>query len=96
MTEQAQLAELISRFQSGTPEIREAMLRVGSSADKPLPGTIRQAAEIGGCNPRTIQRYATKGLLHPIRISPRRVRYDLREVERLFTAGVDAVGSTRK
>lgn len=69
----------------------EAILRAARGADRPRPGTKRQAAEIGQCHPRTLDRYARAGLLHPIKISARRVRYDLNEVERLFTRGAAAV-----
>ena len=43
--------------------------------------TIRKAAEILDCHPRTVERYARKGLLSQIRHSPRKIRYDLAEVE---------------
>jgi len=89
MNQQAQLIEAVL---TAPDERREAIIDACRGATRPRPGTVRQAAEIGQCNPRTIQRYATLGLLQPIRISPRRVRYDLREVERLFTLGAAAVG----
>ena len=54
---------------------------------KPRPGTIRQAAEILDVHPVTIRRYAKAGLLTPIRITCRKVRYDLNEVEELGNLG---------
>lgn len=84
-------ARLIDAVIQAPPERREAILAAALGATKPRPGTIQQAAQIGGCNPRTVQRYADRGLLHPIRITARRVRYDLGEVERLFLHGADAV-----
>jgi hypothetical protein len=85
-------AQLIETVLQAPPERQAAIIAAAAGGTpKARPGTIRQAAEIGACNPRTIQRYADQGLLHPIRISPRRVRFDLNEVERLFTMGADAV-----
>ena len=89
MTQQAQLIEAVLQ---APPERRDAILRAAVGTDRPRPGTKRQAAEIGQCHPRTLDRYARVGLLHPIKISPRRVRFDLNEVERLFTHGAGAVG----
>lgn len=55
---------------------------------KARPGTIRQAAEILDVHPVTIRRYAQAGLLTPIRITARKVRYDLNEVELLSMIGI--------
>lgn len=84
MTTKDKLIELMA---SVLDNQREANVPV---PPKVRPGTIRQAAEIGCCHPRTIARYGEKGLLHPIRISARCVRYDLNEVDRLFTNGAEA------
>jgi hypothetical protein len=84
-------AKLIDAVMTAPPDRRDAILAAALGSEKPRPGTIRQAAEIGGCNARTIQRYADRGLLHAIKITPRRVRWDLNEVERLFTRGADAM-----
>lgn len=54
---------------------------------KPRPGTIKQAAEILEVHPVTVRRYAQAGLLTPIRITARKVRYDLNEVEELARTG---------
>ncbi len=85
MNEQAQLIEAVL---SAPPERRDAILQAARGANRPRPGTIRQAAEILNVHPRTVQRYADAGLLHAIRITPRRIRYDLNEVEGLATRGV--------
>jgi excisionase family DNA binding protein len=61
------------------------------AAHRPRPGTVKQAAEILGCNPRTVQRYERAGQLQAIRISPRCIRFDLRQVERLAEQGAAAV-----
>lgn len=47
----------------------------------------RAAAEILDCHPKSVFRYARRGLLHPIRRSPRALRWRKSEVERLATEG---------
>ncbi len=84
MTAQAQLIEAIL---STPPERYGAILAAARGADRPRPGTVKQAAEILGCNPRTVQRYERRGQLKAIRVSSRMVRYDLRQVERLAEQG---------
>ena len=84
MTAQAQLIEAIL---STPPERYGAILSAARGSDRPRPGTVKQAAEILGCNPRTIQRYEREGKLKAIRVSSRMVRYDLRQVERLAEQG---------
>lgn len=56
---------------------------------KPRPGTIKEAARILDVHPVTVRRYAKAGLLSPIRLSARKVRYNLNEVEHLAQAGND-------
>ena len=73
-----------------SPEQAETILknlRTSSQDCKPRPGTIKQAAEILEVHPVTIRRYAQAGLLSPIRITCRKVRYDLNEVEQLAESG---------
>ena len=60
---------------SGTPKMRPRM------------GSLRQAAEIMQVHPRTLARYAQRGLLHAVKYSCRRVRFDLNEVERFAREG---------
>jgi len=62
-------------------------LRTPKSSRKPRPGTIKQAAAILDVHPVTVRRYAQAGLLTPIRITVRKVRYDLNEVENLALSG---------
>ncbi len=88
MTNKARLIEIVMM----APDDRsEAIVAAAQGTTKPRPCNIKMAAEVGGCNRRTIQRYAQQGLLTPIRISARRVRYDLNQVEQLFTRGAVAV-----
>ena len=87
--EAEQMAKVIHAYQHGTAECRRAMMEASrESPGRRRMGTVRDAAQIGQCHPRTLARYAKKGLLRPAHISPRCVRWDLDEVERLFTQGV--------
>lgn len=51
--------------------------------------TVRRAAELLDCHPRTVERYAAKGLLTQVRFSPRKIRYDLDEVEAFARNGME-------
>lgn len=62
-------------------------LKTTGAGSKPRPGTIKQAAAILDVHPVTVRRYAQAGLLNPIRITKRKVRYDLNEVEKLALDG---------
>lgn len=85
MTLQAQLIEAVL---SAPSERQAAIFAAAKGADRPRPGTVKQAAAILNCNPRTVQRYERNGKLQAIRVSARLVRYDLRQVERLAEQGV--------
>lgn len=52
--------------------------------------TARKAAETLGCHPKTVERYAKRGLLTVIRFSARKLRYDLDELEAFASDGLDA------
>lgn len=87
--------KLIALVLAATPDKHAAILRAATAdPGKVKLGNIREAAEIGGVNPRTIERYAKKGLLTARRVSPRLVRYDLGEVERLFSQGASTHAAT--
>ncbi len=83
----AYLAVVLAAYDD--PDRRAAVLLAAQAerSVKPRPGSINEAARLLGCHPKTVQRYVTQGLLHQIRISARRVRYDLNEVEALATRG---------
>ncbi len=83
-------AQVIEAVLQAPPERLAAIVKAARGEEKPRPGTIRQAAAVLECHPATITRYVNKGLLHQMRITQRRVRYDLNEVERLALRG--AVG----
>lgn len=84
-------ATLIQAVLDAPPERAEAIIKAARGEEKPRPGTIKQAAEILGCCPTSVMRYAKRGLLHPARITKRKVRYDLNEVERLAACGAEGV-----
>lgn len=63
-------------------------LTMANTVKPPRPGTITEAAKILSVHEATIRRYAKAGLLTPIRITARKVYYDLNEVETLATSGV--------
>ena len=82
----AYLAAILAAYED--PVRRAAVLRAAQEkAVKPRPVGIREVARVLGCHPKTVQRYVKQQLLHPIRITSRRVRYDLNEVESLATRG---------
>ena len=51
-------------------------------------GTVKQAAHILGCHPRTVYRYVSRGELHVIRHSARKLRFDLDEEESFANQGM--------
>jgi uncharacterized protein YfaA (DUF2138 family) len=65
----------------------EKQLKASASGKKTRPGTIKEAAKILDVHPVTVRRYAQAGLLTPIRITSRKVRYDLNEVQKLAESG---------
>jgi hypothetical protein len=75
-----------------TPELVE---RIVQACTQPRPrrrlGTKHDAAAILGCHAESVKRYARRGLLHPVRITARRVRYDLDEVIRFADHGANSV-----
>ena len=70
--------------------IEDVLNALKRNPDKRRLGTVRAAAEILSCHPRTVHRYARRGLLHPVKITCRRIRFDLNEVERLASEGAAA------
>lgn len=80
---------IISAVLTAPPDRLDRIFRACTTRpDRRRLGTVRQAAAILDCHPRTVQRYARRGMLNPIRITCRRVRFDLAQVERLATEGV--------
>lgn len=82
------IKNLLSMDETVLPEEEMFILDlIGTAKRKPRPGTIEEAAEILGVHTGTIRRYAKAGLLTPIRITSRKVRYDLNAVEELAHSG---------
>lgn len=52
-----------------------------------------EAAGILGCHPKTLYRYARKGLLHPVHHSARKVRFDRQEIEDFGSHGIENAGA---
>jgi len=83
---------LVESDASITPEHRREIIKVCSrdpSRRRKRLGTAREVSVLLGCCSRTVERYARQGLLKPIRYSPRKIRYDMDEVERLVEQGID-------
>jgi len=51
--------------------------------------TASQAADILGVHKKTLERYAKRELLNPIRYSKRKIRYDAEEIEDFAVNGVE-------
>lgn len=77
-------------------KVIEQKLKTSESMEKARPGTIKEAAKILDVHPVTIRRYAQAGLLTPIRITCRKVRYDLNEIEKLASLGAGHNNYPRK
>jgi len=92
MSPQSELAKLA--VSALAPAERVALFReFADAAPRRRLGTRRDAAAILGVHPGSIQRYERRGVLSAIRVSARRVRFDLDAVERLAnygTAGQEA------
>ncbi len=72
------------------PDVTRAIIRAARGDKPPADSTIktREAAALLDVHPKSVLRYARKGLLHPIRRSPRALRWRKSEVEHLATRGM--------
>ena len=82
------ISDLLKLDSSVSPGRRKAILRLCKQppSTNQKPGrmlTARQAAEILGCCPRSVHRYARRGLLTPCRRSARSIRFRENEVQAL-------------
>lgn len=84
-------AGLIEAVLSAPADRQAAILAAAQGNDRPRPGTITEAAAILGCCKRSVERYARQGLLSQIRITPRKIRYNLNDVQRLAERGAAGV-----
>lgn len=82
----AQLIELILQ----APEERHAaIILAAKGGDVIRPGTAREAAAVLGyeCT-KSVYRMVARGEIKPIRLSPRRIRFDLNACKRLAEQGI--------
>jgi len=66
-------------------------IKAACSGAVPRPGpkvTAQRAAEVLGVHVKTLGRYARAGRLHAIRLSRRKIRYSLAEVEQFAATGM--------
>ncbi|MFC1762223.1 helix-turn-helix transcriptional regulator [Planctomycetota bacterium] len=59
--------------------------------EKPKLITTKQAAKVLDVSTVTLRKYEKQGLLHPIRYTRRRIRWDLNEVEAFRDRGLQEV-----
>ncbi len=86
------ISTLLRSDSTVSPEDRRLILqtcRRGVTRRKRLC-TAKQAADLLACHVKTVYRYSERGLLHPIRYSARKVRFDLDEIERFVAGGIEA------
>lgn len=89
MSAQSELARLA--LAALAPSERAALFKqFAVEAPRRRLGTRRDAAAILGIHPGSIQRYTKRGLVEPIWITCRRVRFDLDQVEKLANYGAAA------
>ena len=78
------------RAVGANPEDARAILGAATKADKEPADRLlltRDSAAILECHPKTVFRYARRGLLHPVRRSARCIRWRESEVRRLAFEG---------
>jgi hypothetical protein len=82
------------RVSSATDEQLKQVAAIFSGKPKrrTLITTPQACAILDNCHPITLQRYEKRGLLHPIRFSKRKKRFDLDEVETLASNGANITG----
>ena len=70
-------------------EAREIMRAATGASKTPADKLLRtrDTAAILECHPKTVLRYARRGLLHPVRRTPRCIRWRESEVIRLANGG---------
>jgi hypothetical protein len=92
------IIEAMVKSDPTVPEQLKAFLAARDQEGAPRanvrPITTQQSCEIIKVHPVTLRRYAKLGLLHPIRHTARRIRWDRNEIERFACEGV-ATENTR-
>ncbi len=81
------ISAILSADSSCPEEHQKKIIRFCKGINKPSRnmGTVKDAARILQCHVKTVHKYAARGLLHPTRITKRKIRYDLDEVMNLLT-----------
>ncbi len=76
-----------------TPEQRDKIAEAINPEPKKKPrlGTTKEAARILGVSTVTLRKYERLGLLHPVRYTRRRIRWDLNEIENFRDQGLQVV-----
>lgn len=72
-TDPERIQRIIAAAQGGATETAEAYLKT------------REVAVALDCHPKSVFRYASRGLLHPVRRSKRSIRWRKSEVDQLAT-----------
>jgi len=80
-------AEIIAAVLAAPPDRLPAILAAASGGNRKQPIIGTEAASILGVCRKTLRRYERLGVLTAIRVSPRKIRYDRRQVEELATSG---------
>ncbi len=85
------LPDRIIRFLQAPPAIQAKIDRLldGEDPEAPTPKPIstRKAAELLSVHKKTLWRWEKRGILHPARISKRKILFDLSEISELLRKG---------
>jgi hypothetical protein len=72
-------------FSDTTPEEKKRILSAIKPAPAPLEtGDRKQVSKIFGVHPGSLKRWEKAGKLHPIKITARTLRYDMREIRAIL------------
>jgi predicted DNA-binding transcriptional regulator AlpA len=79
--------KLIAAVMAASPDRHDAIIEAvrGKPKRKPQPITAREACSILGCCRATLRRMEMRGLIKPVRLSKRLLRYQRADVEALLT-----------
>ena len=91
--EHAQLIQKINAlsFTATPPQLESALAALTAKTEKRDLVTSRMAAEISGLHPETVKRYARAGILHPLIVGRRKLRFDRREIVALANGELSVV-----
>lgn len=90
MTRTEMIQELTGlAFNVPDEQLRRALKVINQENTKRDLITTKQTAGVLEVHPETVKRYAKQGLLHPIRFSKRRMRFDRAEVLQFLNNGLE-------